>query len=65
MSAGLATWGADDATLEASVPLGRCGDTKDMAGIAIYLASPAASWITCAIIPVDEGALEVRRAQLA
>jgi NAD(P)-dependent dehydrogenase (short-subunit alcohol dehydrogenase family) len=38
-------------------PLGRLGNQKDMAGAALFLASPAASWVTGAILPVDGGAL--------
>ncbi|KAL1504273.1 hypothetical protein AB1Y20_010682 [Prymnesium parvum] len=56
MSAGLSSWGANEATLAAGVPLGRCGDVADMVGITLYLSSPASSWVTGAIIPVDGGA---------
>lgn len=38
-----------------SVPLGRIGESRDMAGTAIFLASRAANYITGAIIPVDGG----------
>jgi NAD(P)-dependent dehydrogenase (short-subunit alcohol dehydrogenase family) len=36
-------------------PLGRIGVGSDMAGIAVFLASRAASYITGAVIPVDGG----------
>ncbi|MEE4161544.1 MAG: SDR family oxidoreductase, partial [Woeseiaceae bacterium] len=37
------------------VPLGRIGEPGDMAGVAIYLASKASSYVTGVIIPVDGG----------
>jgi NAD(P)-dependent dehydrogenase (short-subunit alcohol dehydrogenase family) len=36
-------------------PLKRIGQPSDMAGVAIYLASPAASYVTGVVIPVDGG----------
>ncbi|MGB1252010.1 MAG: SDR family oxidoreductase [Candidatus Promineifilaceae bacterium] len=40
-------------------PLGRIGAPEDMAGIAIYLASRAASYVNGAVIPVDGGIHQV------
>lgn len=37
------------------LPLRRIGTPDDIAGAAIYLASPAASWITGVNLPVDGG----------
>jgi 2-deoxy-D-gluconate 3-dehydrogenase len=36
-------------------PAGRWGDIEDMAGIAVFLASPASDFVTGAVIPVDGG----------
>lgn len=41
--------------IEQSCPLGRIGEPDDIAGAAIYLASPAASWVTGVILPLDGG----------
>jgi NAD(P)-dependent dehydrogenase (short-subunit alcohol dehydrogenase family) len=41
--------------IAAGAPMKRIGKPSDMAGIAIYLASPAASYVTGTIIPVDGG----------
>ena len=43
--------------LEQVVPLGRMGEGSDVAGAAIFLSSPAAAWISGAILPVDGGIL--------
>jgi NAD(P)-dependent dehydrogenase (short-subunit alcohol dehydrogenase family) len=42
-------------TIAAKAPLRRLGRDDDMAGIAVFLASRAASYLTGAIIPVDGG----------
>ena len=39
----------------AGTPLKRAGRPEDMAGVAIYLASEAASFVTGVVIPVDGG----------
>ena len=38
-----------------STPLGRFGETGDIVGIALFLASDAASWITGQTIVADGG----------
>ena len=52
-------WALDDPAIRAGiardVPLGRIGVSDDMAGVAIYLASAAASYVTGAVIPVAGG----------
>jgi NAD(P)-dependent dehydrogenase (short-subunit alcohol dehydrogenase family) len=47
----------DDALpdLATTVPLGRLGDPRDVAAAAVYLASPAASWVTGQTIAVSGG----------
>jgi NAD(P)-dependent dehydrogenase (short-subunit alcohol dehydrogenase family) len=40
---------------EASVPLGRLGMPRDLAGIFIYLASPASAWVTGKSFYIDGG----------
>ena len=41
--------------IEASAPMRRIGKPEDMAGVAVYLASPASTYVTGAVIPVDGG----------
>jgi glucose 1-dehydrogenase len=41
--------------LEASIPVRRAGRPEDVAGVAVFLASPAASYITGATIVIDGG----------
>ena len=55
MSAGLATWGADEAMLSKTIPLGRMGTEEDMVGACIYFSSRAGSWCTGVILNVDGG----------
>jgi len=43
------------AALASGVPLGRIGADDDMAGVAIYLASAAASYVTGVVVPVAGG----------
>jgi len=41
--------------VERSIPLRRLGQTEDVARLALFLASPLASYVTGAVIPVDGG----------
>lgn len=46
-----------EAQVRASVPLGRLGNKADVANMALFLASPLASYVTGAIVPVDGGTM--------
>ena len=48
------------AEIEAEVPLGRAGAEDDIAGPAIFLASPAGRYLTGVTLPVDGGLAGVR-----
>ena len=39
----------------ARTPAGRWGEPADLAGLAVYLASPASNFLTGAAIPIDGG----------
>jgi 3-oxoacyl-[acyl-carrier protein] reductase len=39
----------------ASVPLGRYGTADEVAGAALYLASPAGAYVNGVVLPVDGG----------
>jgi NAD(P)-dependent dehydrogenase (short-subunit alcohol dehydrogenase family) len=43
------------ALMTSQVPLGRAGTVADVAGVVGFLASPAAAYVTGAVIPVDGG----------
>ena len=55
MSAGLKSWGGDEEALKQVIPLGRMGETEDMAGAAIYLSSRAGAWVSGTVLTVDGG----------
>ena len=48
---------AREALILARTPMGRWGTPEDIAGPALFLASPAAAFITGAVLPVDGGYL--------
>jgi NAD(P)-dependent dehydrogenase (short-subunit alcohol dehydrogenase family) len=43
------------ALMTSQVPLGRIGSVEDVAGVVGFLASPAAAYVTGAVLPVDGG----------
>ena len=43
------------AQFEANTPMGRAGTVEDIAACALYLASPAAAWVTGKIFQIDGG----------
>ena len=47
--------GQPDCGLQSDDPEGRIGEVEDIALMALYLASPAASWVTGKIFEVDGG----------
>ena len=47
----------DVSSITDRIPLRRMGAPGDMAGAALFLASPAGSWITGIVLPVDGGFL--------
>lgn len=47
----------DEATVAARYPLGRIGEPVDVARAALYLCSPAASWVTGHLLVLDGGRL--------
>ncbi len=61
LNAGLRARIAQDPGLEtqylSGIPRGRLGQPSDIQGLAVLLASPASSWITGALIPMDGGNL--------
>lgn len=49
--------GERSATILSRTPLGRWGTAQDVAGAAVFLASPLASFVTAAVVAVDGGYL--------
>ncbi len=55
LTASLTADATKNAAIVARTPLGRWGQPADVAGAAIFLASPAAAFITGVVLPVDGG----------
>ncbi|BCI50832.1 3-oxoacyl-ACP reductase [Mycolicibacterium litorale] len=51
---------AGEEAVGAALPLGRVGRPDDMAGIAVFLAGRASSYVTGTVIPVDGGVSTIR-----
>ena len=47
----------DAANWRAEIPMGRFAQVEDVANLAIFLCSPAASYLTGGLYPVDGGAM--------
>jgi 3-oxoacyl-[acyl-carrier protein] reductase len=41
--------------IQATIPMGRYGDPMELGRVATFLLSPAASYVSGAIVPVDGG----------
>jgi NAD(P)-dependent dehydrogenase (short-subunit alcohol dehydrogenase family) len=52
-----ALWEPNEAAMAKAIPVGRLGEPDDIASAAVFLASPAASWITGHTLVVDGGML--------
>lgn len=50
-------WRDNEARVARTLPAKRIGEPEDIAGAAVFLASPAARWITGQVLAVDGGAL--------
>ena len=48
--------GMHEDALVSRVPLGRLGAERDLAGVAVFLASPASDYITGLVLALDGGA---------